>query len=94
MWLETITLRTSAPVRTELQDTLAATVADAASNLGCPRTVVVFVRDESSTDLSIHVNHADRSPGAGSPFGLHLAENLRAHGIVDHAIWQSIDAQD
>lgn len=90
MWLETITLRTSASLRHELERELIDTVLADPEIAQEAVSVVVYLRASSSTDLSVHLNHTERDPGAGSPCGCRLAETLRTHGIVDHAVWQSI----
>jgi len=88
MWLETITLRTSSSLRGKLERELVSTLSGNTEIVREAIAVSVYVRDGSTTDLSVHYRHTEQVPVAGSRCGCRLAETLRAYGIVDHAVWQ------
>ena len=87
-WLEIIHLRSSgepiAVLTGSIQDSIAAAGGD-------KPILTLYRRQGLATDLAVHVLHADTSAEAEpSDFGLRLASELRAYGLVEHTIWEEL----
>jgi len=60
-------------------------------NNGRSPKIVTYSRVLIDTDYSIHIIHdSGKVEGQGSALGLHLANTLKAFGLVNHSVWGEI----
>ena len=86
--LEIIHLRSSV----KQFESLRSRIAESIRAEGDPGEVVMmFRRCGLESDVAIHINHHD-DPGFDGPsaLGLHLAAGLKAHGLVEHTLWEAL----
>ena len=86
--LEIIHLRSSV----EPFEALRSRVTESIRTEGDPGEVVLlFRRCGLESDVAIHIHHHDDSGYDGpSVLGLHLAAGLKAHGLVEHTLWEAL----
>jgi hypothetical protein len=55
---------------------------------GEPESVQVYHHGAIETDLAVHLRVRGEGPtGRPSALGIRLADSLREHGMVEHAVW-------
>lgn len=86
--LEIIHLRSSV----KSFESLRSRIAESIRAEGDPGEVVLmFRRCGLESDVAIHIHHHDDSGYDGpSVLGLHLAAGLKAHGLVEHTLWEAL----
>jgi hypothetical protein len=52
--------------------------------------VKVYRRNGIENVLAIHFHHTEAKSLAPSAIGLHVAEALRAYGLVEHSVWEEM----
>lgn len=53
--------------------------------------VTLYRRSGLDTDLAVHIHDASGPASEPSSLALRLANELRAHGLVEHHLWQEIE---
>ena len=86
-WVEVIEFRAFNPEQTLLD----LDVWDCLSDTNKETDIVkseVYTHSTLPTDISIHVHYnSAQVQSQGSPFGLQLVSELKAFGVVNHAVW-------
>jgi hypothetical protein len=54
--------------------------------------VTLYRRHGLETDVAVHIRHRGEkgAPGSSAP-AVHLAQALKAYGLVEHSVWEEID---
>ncbi len=89
MWLETLTVRTSAGL--ELEKALPALI-EQLCEVAPKLRVRAYSRSPIRSDITLHLLHGE-TPVSRSPHAIRLAEALRTYGPVDHSVWDAIDPE-
>jgi len=86
--LEIIHLRTSARSFGFLGKQIREAVKDGEEGV---EAVTIWRRSELGTDVAVHIHNCE-SPGIIGPgaLGLHLAQAMRAYGLVEHTVWEEL----
>ena len=60
---------------------------------GGTEVVTLYRRHGLETDVAVHIRHDEAQGGNGpSALAFHLAQALRAFGLVEHTVWEEIQA--
>jgi len=53
--------------------------------------VTLYRRHGLGTDVAVHIRHRGEAGGSGSSeLAVHLAQALKAYGLVEHSVWEEI----
>jgi hypothetical protein len=72
-------------------ESLGASIRDSLGPGGSGAEVVtVYRRQGLETDVAVHIRHDAQETGGPSALGFHLADALRAYGLVEHTVWEEL----
>jgi hypothetical protein len=55
--------------------------------------VTLYRRHGLETDVAVHIRHRSEGGAPGSSaLAVHLAQALKAYGLVEHSVWEEIGA--
>jgi hypothetical protein len=86
--LEIIHLRSSGELVESLGDRISESINAAGGDI---KVVTLYRRKGLETDIAIHIHHLEVSETEGpSSLGQRLTSELRAFGLVEHALWEEL----
>ncbi|WP_455382256.1 hypothetical protein [Salinispira pacifica] len=87
-WIEEIRLRTADTERESVIERLA----ELSSVDEQPAAEIsIYANGRVDTDLCVHIRwHGREVPASGTLTGVRIADELRAHGIIQHTVWRQV----